>query len=433
MPAPLPVLPEPGVPAPVPLPGILDVPPETFRAWLAERRQPPMRANQIRRQVLVNRAESFDAMTDLPKELRAELARSFAVFSTRIERHLAAADGTHKLVLRLADDRMIECVLIQDEGRATACVSTQVGCGMGCVFCASGLNGVVRNLTPGEIVEQLVRLRNLVGARSAERGTRNRSSKTEDSTDFGSALRAPRSALEGSEFRVPSSALPRLTHIVVMGMGEPLANLDSLLDALAVAGDKTGLGIGARHVTISTVGLPAKIRRLAEVGKQYHLAVSLHAPNDPLRTRIVPTNDKTGIPAILEAADEFFEKTGRQVTYEYVVLGGLNDRPEHAKELARLLAGRKAHVNLIPWNDVDGLPYHRPQDADLQAFIEALRRGGVSVKVRKRKGSEIDAACGQLRRRAEQERESGTGGEGEMKTRDPQYTAPDTPGTLGGT
>jgi 23S rRNA (adenine2503-C2)-methyltransferase len=188
-----------------------------------------------------------------------------------------------------------------------------------------------------------------------------------------------------------------------MGMGEPLANLETLLTALAVAGDKNGLNIGQRHVTISTVGLPAKIHRLAEVGKQYHLAVSLHAPNDALRTRIVPTNDKTGIPAILEAADAFYEKTGRQVTYEYVVLGGLNDGPTHAKELARLLAGRKAHVNLIPWNDVEGLPYRRPVDADLQNLIDTLRRSGVSVKVRKRKGAEIDAACGQLRRKVEAE------------------------------
>jgi 23S rRNA (adenine2503-C2)-methyltransferase len=352
-----------------PLPGILDVPAETLRAWLAERRQPPMRVSQIRKQVLANRAVTFEEMTDLPKDLRAELAANFAVFSTRVERHLAASDGTHKLVLRLHDDRMIECVLIQDEGRATACVSTQVGCGMGCVFCASGLNGVVRNLTAGEIVEQLVRLRNLVTA-------------------------SPGTAVPG---------LPRLTHIVVMGMGEPLANLDNLLAALAVAGDKNGLGIGARHITISTVGLPAKIRRLADLGKQYHLAVSLHAPNDALRTRIVPTNDKTGIPAILEAADYFFEKTGRQVTYEYVVLGGLNDGPDHAKELARLLAGRKAHVNLIPWNDVEGLPYRRPTDADLNGLIDTLRRAGVSVKVRKRKGSEIDAACGQLRRKVEAE------------------------------
>lgn len=362
-------------------PGILAVPAETLRAWLAERGQPPMRVNQIRKQVLANRAVAFEEMSDLPKALRSELAASFEVFSTRVERHLQAADGTHKLVLRLNDERMIECVLIQDDGRATACISTQVGCGMGCVFCASGINGVVRNLSEGEIVEQLVRLRNLTA--NPERQRRGGSGNH----PIAHASDSPR----------------RLTHIVVMGMGEPLANLDNLLTALVVAGDKNGLGIGQRHITISTVGLPAKIRRLAELGKQYHLAVSLHAPNDPLRTRIVPTNDKTGIPAILEAADEFFEKTGRQVTYEYVVLGGLNDGPDHAKELARLLAGRKAHVNLIPWNDVEGLPYRRPADEDLTQFIDTLRRSGVSVKVRKRKGTEIDAACGQLRRKVEQE------------------------------
>jgi 23S rRNA (adenine2503-C2)-methyltransferase len=224
------------------------------------------------------------------------------------------------------------------------------------------LNGVVRNLTTGEILEQLVRLRNLTPGPDG-----------------------------------------RLSNVVVMGMGEPLANLDNLLEALEIAGHKDGLGIGARHITISTVGLPAKIRRLAEVGKQYHLAVSLHAPNDLLRTRIVPTNDKTGIPDILAAADDFFEKTGRQVTYEYVLLGGLNDSPREARELANLLQGRKAHVNLIPFNDVEGLPYTRPTPEALTAFIETLRRSGISVKVRKRKGSEIDAACGQLRRKVEQE------------------------------
>ncbi|HEV3387008.1 MAG TPA: 23S rRNA (adenine(2503)-C(2))-methyltransferase RlmN [Gemmata sp.] len=364
------------------LPGILDVPVEGLRAWLAERQQPSMRMGQIRRQILANRAISFEEMSDLPKDLRTELAAAYSVFSTRVEKHLIAADQTHKLVLRLHDDQMIECVLIQDEGRATACVSTQVGCGMGCVFCASGLNGVVRNLTSGEIVEQLVRMRNNIGTNT------DSNIRTEPKTHF----------------RTPDTALqPRLTHIVVMGMGEPLANLENLLDALTVAGDKNGLGIGARHITISTVGLPAKIRQLAELGKQYHLAVSLHAPNDSLRTRIVPTNDKTGIEAILESAFYFFEKTGRQVTYEYVVLGGVNDRVDHAKELARLLVGRKSHVNLIPWNDVEGLQYRRPKDEDLTRFMEILHRSGVSVKVRKRKGSEIDAACGQLRRKVEQE------------------------------
>src|SRR5437868_14387113 len=236
---------------------ILDLPDADLHAWLAERGQPPMRAKQIRRWVLAGRAEAFEQMTDLPLGLRAELADAFTPLGTRTDQHLVAPDGTHKLLLRLHDDRLIECVLIQDQGRKTACVSTQVGCGMGCVFCASGLDGVARNLTSGEILEQLVRLRNLL----------------------------------------PPDE--RLTNVVVMGMGEPLANLDSLLAALDQATHRDGLGIGARHVTVSTVGLPAKMRQLADLGKQYHLAVSLHAPNDELRTRIVPTNDKTGIQDIL--------------------------------------------------------------------------------------------------------------------------------------
>jgi 23S rRNA (adenine2503-C2)-methyltransferase len=345
---------------------LLDLKPEELRTWLQVRNQPPMRARQLRRWLVAEGVESFEDMTDLPRTLRQDLAEEFLPLGTRVARHQQADDGTHKLLLRLADERLVECVLIQEEGRRTACVSTQVGCGMGCVFCASGLNGVERNLTAGEILEQLIRLRNQPGP-----GTK------------GAGMADPR---------------PRLTHIVVMGMGEPLANLDALIEALDVATAKDGLAIGARHVTISTVGLPPKIRRLADLGKQYHLAVSLHAPNDALRDRIVPTNPKTGLAAILEAADYFFAQTGRQVTYEYVLLHGINDAPAHARQLAELLRGRRAHVNLIPFNDVAGLPYRRPTPEALADFITALRGGGISVKVRKRKGSNIDAACGQLRR-----------------------------------
>jgi 23S rRNA (adenine2503-C2)-methyltransferase len=328
-------------------------------AWLRDHGEPPMRFRQVRRWILAGRAESFDQMTDLPQSLREAMNQEMVPLATRIAHHREAADGTHKLLLRLVDGETVECVLIPQDKRRTACISTQVGCGMGCVFCASGLNGVARNLTAGEILEQLVRLRNLLPADE------------------------------------------RLTHIVVMGMGEPLANLDNLLQALEIAGAKDGLAIGARHVTISTVGLPGKIRRLADLGKQYHLAVSLHAPNDSLRTTIVPTNDKTGVKAILEAADYFHRKTGRQVTFEYVLLEGVNDSVACARQLADLLHHRHAHINLIPFNEVEGLPYHRPTDDALAAFTAVLRRAGLSVKVRKRKGSEIGAACGQLRRRLE--------------------------------
>jgi 23S rRNA (adenine2503-C2)-methyltransferase len=379
------------------LPGLLEISDAALRAWLSERGEMPLRARQLRRWLLGAGAESFDAMTDLPKSLRQHLAESFVPLASRVAKHLRASDDTHKLLLELRPregeapaepiassgsagassgsagaspsrrSQFIECVLIQEEGRRTACISTQVGCGMGCVFCASGLNGVDRNLSVGEIVEQLVRLRNLPGP-----------------AQFGNAD--------------STGDVKRLSHVVVMGMGEPLANLEHLLEALEIATSKDGLGIGARHITISTVGLQAKIRRLADLGKQYHLAVSLHAPNDELRSQIVPTNDKMGLDAILEAAAYFFEKTGRQVTYEYVLLAGLNDRAIHARQLTSLLSGRGAHVNLIPFNDVDGLPYRRPTTETLQAFVNVLQQGGISVKVRKRKGAQIDAACGQLRR-----------------------------------
>ena len=375
---------------PVAKPGILDVSRESLRAWLAEHGQPPMRANQIRLQVLVNRATTFEAMTDLPNGSEPSSPRHSASSPPAMERHLASR-RRHAQARRCGshDDRLIECVLIQDDGRRTACISTQVGCGMGCVFCASGLNGVVRNLTAGEILEQLVRLRNLAAG--------------------------------------PTS---RLTHIVVMGMGEPLANLDNLLAALDVAGDKNGLGIGARHITISTVGLPAKIRRLADLGKQYHLAVSLHAPNDALRTQIVPTNDKTGIPADPGG--------GRLLLREDRPAGDLRvcraRRPERRAPTTpanwpACLRGRKAHVNLIPLNDVEGLPYRRPpRRGRCRAFIETLRRSGISVKVRKRKGSDIDAACGQLRRKVEQE--SGVEESGDRsRSRSKTEMSPPVPGT----
>ncbi len=337
---------------------LLEVPTEEMLAWLRARGQAPLRARQMHRWLLAGRATSFEQMSDLPKQLRDELATAFRPLGSEIARHLTSSDGTHKLLLRLHDHQVIECVLLHEANRRTVCISTQVGCGMGCVFCASGIGGLVRNLTPGEIVEQLIHARNLLPVKE------------------------------------------RLTHIVVMGMGEPLANLDALLEALSLATSQQGLGIGARHITISTVGLPAKIRRLADLKKQYHLAVSLHAPNEELRARIVPTTEKTGLSEILEAADYFYAVTGRQVTYEYVLLRDINDQPAHAAELAKLLRGRQAHINLIPFNDVEGLPYRRLTQQALTDFVAILRNAGLSVKVRKRKGADIDAACGQLRRAA---------------------------------
>ncbi len=337
---------------------VLDLSAAEFQSWLQVQGQPGLRARQVRRWLIAGRARSFEEMTDLPRALRQRLGEDFSPLGSRIERQLLSSDGTEKLLLRLADHHLIECVLLKEADRRTVCISTQVGCGMGCVFCASGLEGVVRNLSSSEILEQLLHARNLLPADE------------------------------------------RLTHVVVMGMGEPLANLENLMEALAVACSPEGLGLSARHVTVSTVGLPTRIRQFAEMGKAYHLAVSLHAPNDELRCRIVPTNDKIGIAAILEAADFFYQKTGRQVTYEYVLLRDLNDGPQQAAELARLLRGRQAHVNLIPFNPVAGLPYRRLTQQALTDFVAILRRAGLSVKVRKRKGADIEAACGQLRRSA---------------------------------
>jgi 23S rRNA (adenine2503-C2)-methyltransferase len=336
----------------------LDVPTDALRAWLAEHGQPAMRLRQVNRWLFSGRATSFEQMTDLPLALRQQLAADFTCFGSSLARRLTAHDGTEKLLLRLSDGRLVECVLLKEADRRTVCVSTQVGCAMGCVFCASGLQGVERNLSPGEIVEQLLHARNLLPAEE------------------------------------------RVSHVVVMGMGEPLANLDNLLAALEIATSKDGLGLSARHVHVSTVGLPAKIRHLADLQKAYHLAVSLHAPDDELRSRIVPTNDNVGLAAILDAADYFYATTGRQVTYEYVLLKDVNDRPEHAAALAKRLRGRQAHVNLIPFNDVAGLIYRRPAPQALDDFVNILKRSRISVKVRKTKGADVDAACGQLRRAA---------------------------------
>jgi 23S rRNA (adenine2503-C2)-methyltransferase len=336
---------------------LLDQTPEQLQAWFTQHELPGYRAGQVRGWVFEKRAGGFDQMTDLSKGLRRQLADEFQIWTAQVATHPTSPDGTEKLLLELADGNRIECVLLRDDKEnRTVCISTQVGCAMGCVFCASGLEGVVRNLTTGEILEEMLQLRRLL---------------TEDE---------------------------RLSHIVVMGMGEPLANLDRLLPALATATHPKGLGLSARHVTISTVGLPKGIRRLADEDRQYHLAISLHAPDDELRNRLVPANRKIGIAPVLEAADYYFERTGRRVTYEYVLLANLNDQPEHARRLVHLLKGRPALINLIPYNPVAGLPYQTPASGVTARFVEILEQAGLNVNIRYRKGDRINAACGQLRR-----------------------------------
>ncbi|MGQ0637215.1 MAG: 23S rRNA (adenine(2503)-C(2))-methyltransferase RlmN [Planctomycetaceae bacterium] len=339
------------------LPLLCDLSRDELALWCEAQGGERYRGDQIRKWIFGQRVDLFDAMTDLPASLRMRLGDSFEIFSSRTIAHQKSQDGTEKLLLELRDGERVECVLMREDDRRTICISTQVGCGMGCVFCASGLAGLTRSLSAGEILEQVLRLDRLL------------------------------------------HPLERITNIVVMGMGEPLANLANLLKALASLEDKGGLGLSPRRITISTVGLPEKIRELARVDKPYNLAVSLHAPNDALRNELVPVNAHIGIDAILAAADEYFDLTGRRVTYEYVVLAGRNDAPELAEELAGRLRGRNAHVNLIPMNAVADLPFHDPAPTLLQRFVETLEHGGITVTVRKRKGADIDAACGQLRLR----------------------------------
>jgi 23S rRNA (adenine2503-C2)-methyltransferase len=339
---------------------VLSALPDQWSRWMLERGYPAYRSQQLLGWITRQRAESFDRMSDLPKSLRRALESQWTVFGTQVAHHDIAPDGTEKLVLACFDGRQIECVLMAEASRRTVCISTQVGCGIGCVFCASGLKGVVRNLGADEILEQVFRLRNLLPAGET------------------------------------------VTHVVVMGMGESLANFDNLTTALdQLCSAEHGLGISQRRVTISTVGLPEKILKLAELDRQYHLAVSLHAPTEELRNTLVPVNEKIGLSAVLAAADVYFKRTGRQITYEYVLLRDINDRSTDAYELTRLLANRHAHVNLIPYNPVPGLPFDRPDAESVRRFITILRNGRVSVTVRKTKGRAIDAACGQLRRRLE--------------------------------
>lgn len=330
-------------------------------AWCAEQGEPAFRADQIRKWIFGKRVNDFDAMHDVPARLRKALGEQFELFRATVVSHQVARDRTEKLLLELRDGQFVECVLMREEDRRTVCISSQVGCAMGCVFCASGMLGLMRSLTTGEILEQILRLDRLLPADE------------------------------------------RITNVVLMGIGEPLVNLKHVLPAVDTLNDKGGLGLGARRITISTVGIPEKMRELAHHGKQYHLAVSLHAPNDELRTRIVPVNDKIGIAAVLDAADEYFAQTGRRVTYEYVLLGNVNDHPEHAHELAALLRGRNAHVNLIPMNGVTELPFDDPGPPRTHRFREILDSHGIPATVRKRKGADIDAACGQLRLKRERQ------------------------------
>ncbi|MEX1024470.1 MAG: 23S rRNA (adenine(2503)-C(2))-methyltransferase RlmN [Planctomycetota bacterium] len=310
----------------------------------------PFHAAIVRREVFENARLDYEEMTGLSKELRDRLTRELPLLSTREIARSTSADGTQKLLLELASGDTVETVWMPARERgATVCVSTQVGCPVACPFCASGKLGLTRNLAAHEIVEQFLHARGL-----------------------GPIARA-----------------------VVMGIGEPLLNYTALAAALGVVNEE--LGLGARRITVSTVGFPARLDRIAPTRPPFQLAISLHSPFDRQRWELVPAMDGVPVEEILAAGDRWFEVTGREVTYEYVLLGGTNDSEAHAHALAERLARRRATVNLIPFNPIDGSPFERPSSAAADAFRDTLRAAGIVATVRWSRGLESDAACGQLR------------------------------------
>jgi 23S rRNA (adenine2503-C2)-methyltransferase len=321
----------------------------------------PFQARQVQQWIWQHGARDFAAMTNVPTRLRTALAERFTVRSSSIRKADDADDGTRKLLLALADGESVECVLIPDGDRTTLCVSTQVGCPVACVFCASGMFGVRRNLTAGEIVEQVLVTRNELP---------------------------------------PGRAL---TNLVVMGMGEPMLNLDALLPALQRIHDSNGIGMGARRITVSTSGYPRQMERFAAADPSYNLAVSLHAADDTLRRQLVPTANAP-VREIIGAAHRYFGQKGREVTYEVVLLEGRNDRPEDAEALVETIGALPCTVNLIPWNPVEEIAaakgLRRPAPGRVDAFADFLRNGGLKVTVRRQRGADRSAACGQLRLRA---------------------------------
>jgi 23S rRNA (adenine2503-C2)-methyltransferase len=356
-------------------------------------------------------------MTNLPKALRDELRTHYSLAGLELVHKQGARDTTQKFLWRLTDHALIESVLIpanpalygEASDRHTLCVSTQVGCAYGCKFCASGLEGWKRNLRVEEIVEQVLAVDrwNVDEARSA---------KCEAQAEGETTQHATRNTQHESPIANPQ---PRLvSNLVIMGMGEPLANYENLLKALKILNAPWGGGIGARKITISTSGLAPQIRKLADEPLQFRLAISLHGATDETRNRIMPVNRKYPLRELTAACEYYQQQRGRMITFEYVLIAGVNDGLDQVKPLAALAWRLKAKVNLIPYNRVEGLPWERPSEEAQEAFLKVLEKQKVSATLRREKGGDIDAACGQLRLKterelAEQEAAVAGGGKGE--------------------
>ena len=329
--------------------------------------EPTYRGDQIADWIYRKRATGFEEMTDLPRRLRDELAEKFSFGKIDIIRVLGSKDLTQKFLFRLEDGNLIESVLIpaspalygERSDRRTICVSTQVGCAYGCKFCASGLEGFVRNLRPNEMVEQIMAVERASGE--------------------------------------------KIDNVVFMGMGEPLANLENLLHAIRIMNAPWGLGIGARHITVSTSGLASQIRKLADEPLQIRLAISLHGATDQVRSQIMPINRRYNLEALLSACDYYVACKKQRLTFEYILIADVNDSNEQARLLVRHARRLSAKVNLIPYNKVEGLPCSRPSRDRQEKFLSILRAADVAATLRREKGHDIEAACGQLRLQTKRE------------------------------
>ena len=329
--------------------------------------QPSYRAKQIMDWLYEKRADGFEQMSDLPQALRAQLAENFRIDKLGVARVLGSRDSTLKFLFRLSDGNLIESVLIpaspalygQKSDRRTACVSTQVGCAYGCKFCASGLDGFSRNLRANEIVDQIIAIESATGE--------------------------------------------KIDNVVFMGMGEPLANFDNVMRAIRILNAPWGLGIGARHITVSTSGLAPQIRRLADEPLQIRLAISLHGATDEVRNQIMPINRRYNLETLLSACDYYIARKKQRLTFEYILIAGVNDADDQAHLLAAQARRLAAKVNLIPYNTVQGLPWSRPSHHRQEKFLSILERHAVPATLRREKGGDIDAACGQLRLQTKRE------------------------------
>ena len=341
------------------------IPLEKLEQLMLEEGQKKYRATQLYIWMYEKKATSFDEMSDISLKFREVLKEKYCLEIPKIHTKQISTDGTIKLLVEFKDGAKVETVLMRYNYGCAICVSSQVGCAMGCSFCSSGLLGRQRNLTSDEIVGQVLVMNNVL--REENKGQ-------------------------------------RVTHIVVMGTGEPFDNYENVMDFVRVVNAQKGLAIGARHITISTCGLPEGIRKYAKEGLQTNLAISLHAPNDELRNQLMKINKVYPLDKLMPAIKEYEEIANRRVTYEYLLLSGVNDTLEHAEQLAKLIKGTRGYVNLIPYNETQLCDYKRSSGNRVHAFLDYLTNHGVTATIRKEFGSDIDAACGQLKAKYEGKR-----------------------------